>query len=562
MSAIVAPDVEECYLLALLDGADGIDLAEWTWRDEENDDACFRAWDFQWPWYTCEDTLQIDQAGRSLGKSTGIQMRAFAFPFNFPGAEMLITAPELNHLRPLVDAVEARFLNTRIGMEMLPKTKGAGLSRQPHWKARFANGSRIESRLPHKDGKGVKGMHPLVLEADEMQDYPLAGWIELIETLKRGSKGAQWRCHGVSRGVRDKYYELTQADSDFTVHRYMAPHRPSWSKAEREEKIRTYGGSRQNPDYRRNIYGEHGDASNPLFVLARLMGCVDQDEGSPYNTDIYSHIEITYEQLANRDLDYFMDQLPGAHKTGYSQMSSELTADGRAKPPREVGSPKGYSAYYAGMDVGMTNHPSEILVFGQRVGTELLELLTRVHMQRISTEDQMEVIERLFAFYGSKLKAFALDRTGLGFSMWDILEKRSGIGSRIYGYNFSEKVAVGIEDRELLPDEDIDDLIIMRNVVEYASDALRNDYVDVKKLRLPFDREVLAEWQGQNYTVVKSAGNPYGKRDYAQGKFHTLDAGKMMAAGKMLPGVGQLIENARAASKHFTPVLDAFVGSY
>ena len=155
-------------------------------------------------------------------------------------------------------------------------------------------------RLPNKDGKGVKGMHPLQLELDEAQDYPLAGWIELIETLKRGSQNARWHCHGVPRGVRDKFFEITQADSDFTVHRLMAMHRPSWTPQERDEKIKTYGGSRQNPDYKRNIYGDHGDARNPVFVLARLMACVDQDEGSEYNTEVYSRISISFEQLSSR----------------------------------------------------------------------------------------------------------------------------------------------------------------------------------------------------------------------------------------------------------------------
>ena len=108
-------------------------------------------------WYHNESTFQIDQAGRSLGKSVGITMRAYAFPFNFPGQEMLITAPELNHLRPVTDKVENLFLTTRLGREMLPKVKGGGINHQPQFQARFINGSRIISRLPNRDGRGVKG---------------------------------------------------------------------------------------------------------------------------------------------------------------------------------------------------------------------------------------------------------------------------------------------------------------------------------------------------------------------------------------------------------------------
>lgn len=149
-------DDEEKYLAAMMDDPSGIELAEFLWVDEEQPDRCFRVWDFQWTWYHNESIFQIDQAGRSLGKSVGIQMRGFAFPFCFPGQEMLITAPELNHLRPVTDKIENLFLSVRMAREMLPRTKGAGINHQPQFQARFINGARIISRLPNRDGKGVK----------------------------------------------------------------------------------------------------------------------------------------------------------------------------------------------------------------------------------------------------------------------------------------------------------------------------------------------------------------------------------------------------------------------
>jgi hypothetical protein len=68
----------------------------------------------------------------------------------------------------------------------------------------------LVSRLPNKDGKGVKGQHVIQIELDEAQDYPLAGWIEIVETLNRGLPGAMWRCHGVPKGTRDKFFEKTE----------------------------------------------------------------------------------------------------------------------------------------------------------------------------------------------------------------------------------------------------------------------------------------------------------------------------------------------------------------
>lgn len=1247
MGAIVEPDLEEKYLLALLDDPEGLDLAEFAMVDHKSEDGCFRLFDYQVPWLACTDHQQADCCARAVGKTVGIKIRAFAHPFVRPGKHRLITAPELNHLRPIIDEIESAILTSRMAQELLPRAKGRGIARQPHWQARFTNGSVIMSRLPNRDGRGVKGccaagtivltrcglipiedvvvgdevythwarwrrvtatyrftdvagyriaggghkglvtsdfhfmwgrrnenpqrkrnltapewvpvdepeltqrwylgsptefptdvpscppellcvaghyvangyltqshadkvldrvhivddgadldeivrvcklaglqpssrirsngtcevefssrpvadwlagefgrrsgekrlpvwllgapreyreaflegylygdgfwseakqrwemstaskplaiglrllgqtlgydagydwvdpktdticgtklrtkpqhahrvrlsksgrgfvedgvawskvrrvepvevaevydlsveddhsyladglishnMHVSVVEIDEAQDYPDAGWVEIVEVVNRDDPDFHWYLHGVPRGVRDKFFEHTQPGGGFRVHNVLAMSRPSWSDVEREDKIRTYGGSRRSPDYKRNIYGEHGDASSPFVVLARLMSCTDRDEGSLYNAEVYTTLSITGETIGDFGIDYFIDQIPGSHRIGYSQHASEYDAGGRAKPPREVGAPKGYAAYWAGMDVGMTLAPSEIMLFGQKTGSEEHELLLRVHLERVSTEDQIEIVERLFAWYGDKLKAFGIDKmqpvsepvltpggwapigslkvgdevigsdgrptvvtgvypqtdrrvwklacsdgtsarcgpehlwtvqhtthkrprtvtteqlaalvgvpgnrgrqwtlpilsgpaetetdadlpidpyllgallgngylqrdsvrfsdahpemlaelesrlpmghtlkhegaydyvvvdaargqrdqagrykastgllasvrelglagkrawekavpsrylaaspqvrlavlqglmdtdgyvtplttktgnlschvgigltseqliedvvylvrslggcawyskqgrgkrardyykvtvqmpdglscfrmsykadavvprvgelrryvrsiepdgeeesvcirvaasdelyvtrdflvthnTGVGFSIWDILSKRA-CGKRIHGYGFSEKVPVGI--REPGPHEDpgdIDNLIVWRNVVEHASDVVRGDYIDTRRMRLPFDREVLGQFGGQTYTISKSAGDPYGRRSYAEGAFHALDGIKMALAAKTLPPIQAMIDELRNRGHQFAPVLDVFVG--
>lgn len=550
MAAVVIPDEEELYLLALLDAPDGLDLAEFSWYDPESDDGCYRAWDFQWPWYTNNYIQQVDQGGRALGKTVGIKMRACAFPFAYEGQAMLLSAPELNHLRPLTDAIEKSLLSTRLLREMLPDGKGKGIARQPHWQVRFLNNTMLVSRLPNKDGKGVKGQHVINIEMDEAQDYPLPGWIEIVETLNRFLPGAMWRCHGVSKGVRDKFFEKTQPDSGWIVHRPMAMHRPTWGNKERQEKIKEYGGSRQSIDYRRNIYGEHGDAANSVFVLSRLMSCVDLDEGSTYNTDVYQKIMMTFEDfpVGASDLDrlaliHSWIDLPGTHLHGYSQ----------SVRGKEVGSPKGYTAYWAGMDVGVTVDPSELLVFGQRTGTDFLELLTRIQMHRINTDDQKHVVQAVMEFYGDRIR-LGIDRTGVGFPIWDQLS-RTPVGDRIFGFHFSEKRIWSLSDRELTGTETIKDLAEYRNFVEASTDWLRNDYVDTKRLRLPYDREVLIEFQGQTYTVVRATGDPYGgKKLFSGGSFHTLDAAKLAVGTKHIPPLEALLE----AKPTQASVLDQF----
>ena len=106
--------------------------------------------------YVAESVI-VHNCGRSIGKSVGIQLRAFAFPFNNPGAEMLITAPELIHLDPVTKNIEDRLLSTRLSREML-NTKGGhtGFAHRP-FETKFTNGAKIVGRIPQKDGKGVKG---------------------------------------------------------------------------------------------------------------------------------------------------------------------------------------------------------------------------------------------------------------------------------------------------------------------------------------------------------------------------------------------------------------------
>lgn len=554
MSAIRMLTEEEMYLAAILDDPSGVELAEFCWIDEEQDDAIFRLWDYQWVWYRNESTFQIDWCGRAVGKSVGIQMRAFAFPFHYPGQEMLITAPELNHLRPVTDKVEHLIRTTRLGQAMLQQTRGQGINHQPQFQVQFANNARLISRLPNRDGRGVKGMHPLVIEMDEGQDYPENGWIELIETMKHGVEGAQWRIHGVSRGVRDRYYRYTMGedpDMPFFVHRYMAMHRPTWGAEERKQKIAIYGGTSDNVDYRRNIYGDHGDATNPVFVLARLMACVRINESpwaTEYNETVYQQIKVNDELLRSvGNIEAFID-LPGHHL--HEQ----------------------YTSYWAGMDVGFTRDPSEVLVFGamrhpKEKDQEMLRLLLRLHMMRIPGADQAEAVKAVMTFYGERLRAFAMDKTGNGLPLWQEMDPEAvgtsmhlrrtpdHLARKIKGYGFSTKIAVEFDDRELKDNERPEDAVIQKNVVDFATDELRK-LVDLGRIELPYDRELLTEWQGQEIQYQRDEGSAAGlkSRKYGGGSFHTLDAAKMMIAAKSL----ESIEAALNLQKRQTPVLARF----
>lgn len=545
MSAIAMLDEGECYLAALMDDPSGIDLAEFVFLDETpgKEDPCFRVRDYQWSWWSTEERYQIDHCSRDVGKSQGIQLRAFAFPFNFPGQEMLITAPQLNHLGPIVDKVEALFTRVRLGREMLPRAKGGGIKHQPQFQASFINGAKIMGRLPGPTGSGVKGQHSHRLEMDEAQDFPENGWMELVETMK-DTPGAQWRAHGVSRGVRDMYYRLTNRenpDLPFFVHRYMAMHRPGWSDEERKAKIAIYGGTPDNPDFKRNVYGEHGDVTNPVFVLARLMACTRITESgwaTEYNQNVYARRKLEYEFIERSGMPIEAHlQLPANHL---------LPA---------------YTQYWAGMDIGYTNDPSELLVFGliRQKDKNVLRLLARIHMMRIDAINQAAVIKEVFKFYGPRLKGVSLDKTGAGLPIWQEVNRGGRLhefAGRMKGYGFSEKKAVEFDDREMKLRERPEDLVIEKNVIEFATDELRK-IVDGGMIELPYDQELLTEWQGQVVIYARDDSDK-GKRPtrYGGGSFHTLDAAKMMILGKELEAIEAMLDGKRRMG----PVLDQFFG--
>jgi hypothetical protein len=470
----------------------------------------------------------------------GIKMRAFAFPFTNPGEEMLITAPEMIHLDPVTKNIEDAITSCRLGREFLKKTgTQTGFSHRP-FEAKFRNGARIVGRIPQKDGKGVKGMHPKKLEMDEAQDYPEPGWVELGETLKYAEDDATWRSHGVSRGVRDRYYKQTQPESGWYVHRFTGMHRPDWSEEERAAKAELYG-SIDHPDYRRNILGQHGDAQSALFVLSRLMQCVDQSPGSVYNSSEYYSIRINDEKLRETKMPIeALLEFPTIHK--------------------------GYSRVWVGMDVGMTNHPSEILIFGEEhtklTGGQMkdtpamrLKCLARVHLERISAPDQRAVLAAIWDFY--RPQAIAMDSTGLGLPIYQELIHGDNylLAKTMRGYNFSKKITIGFEE---LPDDaawDDEPKPIEANVLEYSSDMLRQ-MVDKKEVLLPWDIDMLREFQGQTYVVSKSSTDPYGRKRFNVGKFHALDACRMAILGFQQEVIDVLLKREEEE-----PVYDMFLSA-
>lgn len=373
--------------------------------------------------------------------------------------------------------------------------------------------------------------HPLVLIQDESSDYPNSGWVELTETLKH-TEGSRWLSFGVTRGIRDQFYKFTQPGSGWTVYNPTAIHRPNWTDKERQQKILQYG-SEDDPDYRRNILGAHGDATSPLFPLNRLMAIVDDQEDSEYNTDVYVHDTISGEQVDAAGGIENLINFNSMHKT------------------------KTYKSFWAGVDIGWTTSPTEILVFGETErtkGKKRLELLYRLSLRRTSGPDQSRAMSLVIEHYG--ISRLGMDSTGAGLPVYQIM-KEDATASKVVGYNFKEKILVDI-DQTIDVDPAVDNILeragIKRQVLLYSTDLLRL-YVDEKRILLPWDRNLIGQFQATAIENMKAGTDEYGRRRISSSaEDHALDAARMAVLAHGQYQFDQMVEGLR--TKTAEPVLD------
>jgi len=134
-------------------------------------------------------------------------------------------------------------------------------------------------------------------------------------------------------------------------------------------------------------------------------------------------------------------------------------------------------------------------------------------------------------------RAFSMDKTGVGLPLYqDLQERLKNNKARletIKGYNFSSKILVDFDQTIEIDDVigDPMDAKIERNVLEYSSDKLRQ-LVDQGRIILPYDKQMISEFQLPTWTANKSGVDMYGrKKTFSKGSFHTLDATRMCVLG-------------------------------
>lgn len=547
-------DEDDYMLYALL--TDPITCSELLWADASNREygGAYTVRDYQYPLYRGPDPLSKDPylgytCARSVGKTESIKARAVVHGFRRIGQNLLLTAPELIHLLPLTDAIEDKIRSVRLLREFLDTRGGkTGFTHRP-FGVDYLDGTKIVGRIPRLTGTGVKGQHQPDLIVDEGQDYPEKGWTEVHETVMKdtvdadGNPDFSYIFYGVHSGDRTGGFHKRANEGGFKITQITAMQRPGWSAQEKAAAKAAYGGT-QSSDYRRNILGEPGDASSSFFVTARLFACVDQDRDSEFNTTGYRHQELRVEEFDELGL-----------------------------PIAEVlDLPGGYEEVWAGMDIGLTNSPTVIVIFARTKvkGARRIALVRRITLHRFRTRQIRHAVYAILRHFGGSLKGFGMDETGLGFPIWQEMEDDEEAPGNLRevctGYFFNAKVPVGVAASNVTKDasgnlrdqygaavkEVTDEMTGETRYVTFmamieASTRYVREWVDKTELLLPFDTEITSDMQGETVQRVRRVAGLKQKPN----AWHILDAIRAAAMEERQREV-----HAELATNAPTPVLD------
>lgn len=526
-------DEADMLLFTLL--TDPVYCAEFLFSDPINSDygGCYHVRDYQYPLFRIAD--EGNNAGaacaRTVGKTESVIARAVSHVFRRHGENLLVTAPELIHLLPLTDAIEGRIMDITLTRSFLDtRNQKTGFTHRP-FGAEFRDNTKIIGRIPRLTGTGVKGQHQPDLIIDEAQDYPERGWIEVHETVLRdhvdleGNVDYSFTFYGVHSGARDTGFYTRTTKGGFVLLQVTALQRPGWGSAEKDQAKGAYGGT-ESPDYRRNILGEPGAPATAFFVISRLMATVDQDRESDYNTLGYVHQTLRVEEVDEMNIDV-----------------GDL-----------IDLPSNVSSIFGGMDLGLTNSPTEIVLFDHANVNKVprLSLVRRYTLQRFRTKQIRKVTYAIAEQYGAKLASIGIDITGLGFPIFQEMEDDEAAPPRLLevsrGYFFNAKLPVGVEKDMVYEDAggqmrdqygsavkvETDPLsgvtryITLMPMIAASTRYLR-EWVDSGFLRLPFDPEVVADMQGETQQRIRTISQLSGQNK--PNALHILDAMRGMAMG-------------------------------
>jgi hypothetical protein len=177
-----------------------------------------------------------------------------------------------------------------------------------------------------------------------------------------------------------------------------------------------------------------------------------------------------------------------------------------------------------------------------------LKLVRRYKLERFRQGQIVEAWLALGFHFGAALLGFGVDSTGLGFPIVQAMEDDQGAPEHLLevtrGYFFNAKVPVGVDKdtvttdqagrmrdhlgasvvEETDPNTGLPRYVTMMSMIEASTRYLR-EFVDQRRLMLPFDTEITRDMQGETQQRVKRIAGAQRKPN----AFHILDSMRAMA---------------------------------
>ena len=451
----------------------------------------YRFWNFQSESILAWMQDVIHQDGAECGKTREIialiaWAHCTAMGGRVPNPWSLAAAPQQTHLDEIILAIEEQFgVSDGAGQKTLIQHFWLKPKKTPHTMHRFLSPNPVRPDKPSigrvyyrpggHDGEAFRGVHVnafgLFDEGAKVKNAVI--FSEFWRALKPGCRA---RVYSVPDGDRStEYFRLTQqaqlnlpAGKDgYRLFRWQQTMKPApfWDEKREADMLRRFGG-RNTPGYQRNVLGEHGQATNPVWPWGILLPNVVDLPG--YRV-IKLHADIEADTLSVEVLQVKLTTAEGRKVGDYTWIDSFARdlhpyikgsdADVRAawhELLRQFIEPKAMGVFLAGGDLGERNDPTEIIL-SEEVGSEWRDLV-RIKANGLPYTGQKEMIFALDRLFGH-LPFWAADMGSAGTAVVKDLinEERyaeANFEDRLVGFHFQQSVDCIGEDGELLEADD------------------------------------------------------------------------------------------------------------
>jgi hypothetical protein len=298
-----------------------------------------------------DNVIHLD--GRDVGKTANLSTLALHYALTTEKGSGLVAAALNGQLLSIVEEIEFQFeQNARLEeCVAFGKSGRRKFQRLPYPRIEFKNGSVLYFRAAGPYGEAFRSLHVDRVWVDEGAWLSEEAWRALRQCLRAGGK---MRVYSTPNGLRNTtYYRLT-ASPRWRLFRWPSWLNPAWS-GERETDLLEFYGGRESAGWQHEVAGEHGAVSYGAFSAECFERCV---------RDVLEYRKVTITGQELRDC------------------SSEEESAVRLEMLLGLGLQSG--TFWIGGDLGYTRDPTELLVFREMDGVDVVDEVDTVDASSVT----------------------------------------------------------------------------------------------------------------------------------------------------------------------------------